>query len=168
MSLLQNLQELFHTWIQEVRGHDGSKPWPQKRWKECQTGWIQVIKFLLKPKPSFFKKTSDHFRHIMNLDSLQDLWQTVYLHMVRMTFICNKANGTLLGAFCRPHLKEPEHLYLYLFMQAIFDSNTAEVDWSGLFITLDAQDVQRSCIFHENKKFPGYYLRTRWWKKAEL
>lgn len=25
-----------------------------------------------------FKKLSDHFRHVMNLDSLQDLWQTVY------------------------------------------------------------------------------------------
>lgn len=62
-----------------------------------------------------------------------------------------------LGAFHRPHLKEPEHLYLYLFMQGISDSNTVEVDWSGLFFTLDIQDVQRSRIFHENKKFPSYY-----------
>lgn len=53
--LLQNLQELFHTWIQELRDHyDGSKPWPQtrqKEGKEGQTDWIQVIKFLLQPKP---------------------------------------------------------------------------------------------------------------------
>lgn len=73
-----------------------------------------------------------------------------------------------LGAFHRPHLKEPEYLYLYLFMQGISDSNTVGVDWSGLFFTLDIQDVQRSCIFHENKKFPSYYLWTRWWKKAAL
>lgn len=48
---LQNLQELFHTWIQELRDHrDGSKPWPQKRQKEGKedrTDWIQDIKFLL-------------------------------------------------------------------------------------------------------------------------
>lgn len=60
MSLLQNLQELFHTRIQELRGHDdGSKPWPQKRWQEGKEGWtdwIQIIKILLKPKPFFLKK----------------------------------------------------------------------------------------------------------------
>lgn len=97
--LLQNLQELFHTWIQELKDHDdGSKPWPQmkqKEGKEGQTDWIQVIKFLLQPKPFLLKN------HLIISDTSWT-WIVcriygrlcVYLHMVHITLIYNKAHGT--------------------------------------------------------------------------
>lgn len=66
----------------------------RKRGKRARQTGFKSSSFCYNQSP--FKKPSDHFRHIMNLDGLQDLWQTlsVHLHMVHITFIDNKAHGT--------------------------------------------------------------------------